>query len=471
MLRTVVEEHQQDWDSHISTLCMAYRSSEHSTTGVTPNRMMLGRELPMASHLMITTPEEKDRRDNRTKYVQELEKKIQEAHHTARTHIQGQHRQQKSQYDKRAASSQYEVGDLIWLNNPSKKIGRSPKLQTFWETDPWKVVEILSDVVVRIQKYNRRKQHVVHVDRIQKVRRPEVWALEETQPPRPEEDHQEDLPPPYDINQATGVNPVRRGRSTMNPAARSNRIRVGGGRGEPITRSNPWQVWDREEPITPYFILQPRNQGKPTTIYNIRRAVGQASSTGSQQISKGPKDVRSTSCGPRRGSVLRRTRTQRCAYTNEEINKLVIRYNGGNRDIPRRRKQLLCPGPGGKGPPSGGPSRRIPNPGTGTRRKEEGPRPAEREIDKIAKRGGRYAGRTDHPVSDQGGEGPHQRGPIGRSRRLPGRDPDYPRRGQGAGQRPSDRTVRRGQKGPAQRPGRRTWTFREEEPRKEVSPA
>jgi len=140
---------------------------------------------------------------------------------------------------------------LIWLNNPSKKIGRSPKLQTFWEADPWKVVEILSDGVVEIWKYNKKKQRVVHVDRIQKVRRPEVWALEETQPPRPEEDHQEDPPPPYDINQATGVNPVRRGRSTMNPAIRSNRIKVGGGQGEPITLSNLLQEGGGEELITP----------------------------------------------------------------------------------------------------------------------------------------------------------------------------------------------------------------------------
>jgi hypothetical protein len=41
-------EHQNDWDEHLPYISMAYRAAEHETTGITPNYMMLGRE--------VTTP-------------------------------------------------------------------------------------------------------------------------------------------------------------------------------------------------------------------------------------------------------------------------------------------------------------------------------------------------------------------------------------------------------------------------------
>ena len=131
MLRAVVEEHQQHWDSLISTLCMAYRSSENSTTGYTPNRMMLGRELPMVSHLLVATPEGKKKTEKTPTLVKDLEKKILDAHQKARTHIQGKHQHQKTQYDQKSFTSKYQEGEQVWLNNTSKKMGRSPKLQTF----------------------------------------------------------------------------------------------------------------------------------------------------------------------------------------------------------------------------------------------------------------------------------------------------------------------------------------------------
>ena len=56
MLRQMCSEHQRDWDEHVALATMAYRASVHETTGATPNRMMLGRELPMPSHLLAAPP-------------------------------------------------------------------------------------------------------------------------------------------------------------------------------------------------------------------------------------------------------------------------------------------------------------------------------------------------------------------------------------------------------------------------------
>ena len=44
ILSMYVSEDQSDWDEHLPYAMMAYRASEQETTGVSPNRMMFGRE-------------------------------------------------------------------------------------------------------------------------------------------------------------------------------------------------------------------------------------------------------------------------------------------------------------------------------------------------------------------------------------------------------------------------------------------
>ena len=49
----------------------------------------------------------------------------------------------------------------MWLYNPQRKKGKSPKLSRPWE-GPYVVVERLNDVVYRIQRGPRAKPKVVH---------------------------------------------------------------------------------------------------------------------------------------------------------------------------------------------------------------------------------------------------------------------------------------------------------------------
>ena len=369
MLRTVVEEHQQDWDSHVSTLCMAYRSSENSTTGYTPNRMMLGRELPMASHLMITTPEVRGRRESTTEFVQNLEKKIQGAHQTARTHIQGKHRQQKSQYDKRAISSMYKVGDLVWLNNPSKKVGRSPKLQTFWEAEPWTITKIFSDVVIKIKKRAKRKQRVVHVDRVQKVRRPEEWNLEEITTPGEVEETTEELPAIYDIDQATGVNPVRRGRSQQPGLQRM-------GEAARTVQRTTYNAYARS--VCTSVRTSVRNANKRRSFQVNNSIVYQPDNGDNRSISGGGECSLRTDPGVPDPGSDERARHKKAARR---------RTGGQNGHHGRTASQ------NGRAPP----------------------------------RSGQNAGGPNRPVPAEGGAHTHQRGSAGRQRRSPGDRPDHAR--------------------------------------------
>ena len=169
LLRQSITEDQRNWDLQTPLCCMAYRASVHETTRKTPNYLMLGRELPMPSHLLVATPEQ-EKNKNMHQYVQKLEENMQSAHRVARENLGRGQRYQKKQYDKRAGAQKLKKGTLVWLFNPTKKVGRSPKLQIRWEEKPWQVVEIISDLVIRIEALDGKKKRVVHRNQLKEVK-------------------------------------------------------------------------------------------------------------------------------------------------------------------------------------------------------------------------------------------------------------------------------------------------------------
>jgi len=59
----------------------------------------------------------------------------------------------------------FREGQSVWLFNPQRKKGKTPKLQSSWE-GPYTIVKKLSDVTFRIQKSARHKLKIIHVDRL-----------------------------------------------------------------------------------------------------------------------------------------------------------------------------------------------------------------------------------------------------------------------------------------------------------------
>ena len=171
LLRQVTSDHQRDWDKHVELATMAYRSTVHESTGQTPNKMMLGRELPMPSHLLVATP---DRRNvtGKIPFVQDLHDKLLEAHTLAREHLKKNHIHQKQQYDRTTRRTEWEVGTAVWLYNPTKQVGKSPKLTIFWEEMPYVITEKINPVVMKIQKSRASKPKIIHIDRLKRVEGP-----------------------------------------------------------------------------------------------------------------------------------------------------------------------------------------------------------------------------------------------------------------------------------------------------------
>jgi hypothetical protein len=71
----------------------------------------------------------------------------------------------KTRYDKLANCASYQEGDRVWLYCPTRTKGRSPKLQSSWES-PYKIINRINDVVYRIQRSPRSRMMVVLLDRL-----------------------------------------------------------------------------------------------------------------------------------------------------------------------------------------------------------------------------------------------------------------------------------------------------------------
>ena len=151
-LSKYVEDHQRDWDKHIPFLLRAYRTAVHETTGHSPSQLMLGRHLRLPIDLVLERPEEESPQLT-TSYADHLLEKV---HQFAREHLQQVSDKMKERYDSSSQGKILEHGDAVWLFNPQRKKGVTPKLSRNWK-GPYTIIKRINDVVYWIQLGPRTK--------------------------------------------------------------------------------------------------------------------------------------------------------------------------------------------------------------------------------------------------------------------------------------------------------------------------
>lgn len=164
-LTKVVSDHQRDWDKYLHLFTMAYRSSVQESTGETPACIMFGREMRLPCDLEFGCKPGVEIAGG--DYVSNLKGRLHYIHERVRQNLQIASDRMKTRYDSKAAEGGFKAGDLVWLYNPQRRRGLSPKLQKDWE-GPYKVIKRINDVVFRIQKLPKGKKRVVHVNRLAK---------------------------------------------------------------------------------------------------------------------------------------------------------------------------------------------------------------------------------------------------------------------------------------------------------------
>jgi hypothetical protein len=144
---------------------MAYRATNHSTTSVTPNMMVLGRNITMPSQAVVPRPSVKTDEIEPETYAFQLQETLVKAHEVARKNLKKHAAYRKKYYDTKAKARQLERGQLVWLHDPTKKPGICSKLANRWK-GPYIVVKRLDDLTYLIQTSPRKPIKAVHIDRL-----------------------------------------------------------------------------------------------------------------------------------------------------------------------------------------------------------------------------------------------------------------------------------------------------------------
>ena len=166
MIKMYLKGEQENWDLHLGCLAGAYRATPQESTGLTPNLLMLGREVRLAAEVVHSSVSViGDPVTTYGQYVTDLCKQMQKAHCLARAHL-GQHAvRQKEIYDSKFTIHKYSRGDIVWYLNEARLEGLSPKLQPAY-LSPCLIVEKLNDLIFEIQLDKRKNKRVVHHNKL-----------------------------------------------------------------------------------------------------------------------------------------------------------------------------------------------------------------------------------------------------------------------------------------------------------------
>ena len=145
---------------------MAYRAAEHETTGITPNYMMLGREVTTPLDIQYCMPRSIAHiPQNRWAWI--LKDRMEETHKHVRENVKGAMHRQKKYYDQKLSWQSFQPGDQVFVFFPNAKPGLTTKLACLWR-GPFKMIAKITDVTYKINCGRKGKPQVIHVDRIRK---------------------------------------------------------------------------------------------------------------------------------------------------------------------------------------------------------------------------------------------------------------------------------------------------------------
>ncbi|CAC5414889.1 unnamed protein product [Mytilus coruscus] len=100
MIKSYIDENKRKWDFYIPILMSAYRGTVHPSTGFSPNKLMLGREVNLPHELLYPLPRHNAQKPV-NEYVDELRVNMEEIYHVARENLIQSGEKQKRDHDTR----------------------------------------------------------------------------------------------------------------------------------------------------------------------------------------------------------------------------------------------------------------------------------------------------------------------------------------------------------------------------------
>ena len=114
-----VESEAETWDQHLGACVMAYRNSEHISTGYTPLTLMFGREMRLPLDVMVGGPETAP--DPYGEYVSQLNNRLSNASQDVREQLKTAQQRQKEYFDRGVKAHLYQPGDQVSLFKEVRK--------------------------------------------------------------------------------------------------------------------------------------------------------------------------------------------------------------------------------------------------------------------------------------------------------------------------------------------------------------
>ena len=138
MVKKYLRGEQSEWDRNLGCIAAAYRASVHESTGMTPNFIMLGREVRLPIELLHGSSTNKEVKvADYGEYVDKLRSRIQHAQKIAREHLKVAASRQKTQHDARASVHKHKPGDLVWCLNEERRVEVSQNYRAHIQAHIW----------------------------------------------------------------------------------------------------------------------------------------------------------------------------------------------------------------------------------------------------------------------------------------------------------------------------------------------
>ena len=119
MLAKLVAKGGHNWDSLLGPVLFAYRTTPHSSTGLSPFYLLCGRNPQLPTSLDFTLPVVRYPVVE-SEYAKELAKELQQTRALALKNIQAKQKVQKKYYDRKSKVKELKIGDLVMLKTQSR---------------------------------------------------------------------------------------------------------------------------------------------------------------------------------------------------------------------------------------------------------------------------------------------------------------------------------------------------------------
>ena len=166
IINTICED-KEEWDEYLAFARMAYNSTVHSTTGETPNMIIMGRQIRLPLDVMTTINPKYDQIAH-SDYVRALEEDMRECYIRVRDRTRKAAQCQKSFYDRKKHENVYKSEDLVMMKVMAYDPHRR-KLQDRY-TGTWAIIESIPGHCYRVQKDEFSRPEIVHHDRLKPYR-------------------------------------------------------------------------------------------------------------------------------------------------------------------------------------------------------------------------------------------------------------------------------------------------------------